>query len=367
MKIASFNIQNLYYRHRDFIQKSRSQNVQQWLQEMDALLRKPRKDITDKSRIQDLSFLLGFESSEIQPYAVLGRRAGELYFKKEKGQSLSKASFLTKWEGWVHVRNVPIHEKAIQHKARMIADCDADILVIQEVEDRASLLEFNKEFLPILKRTPYEEILVLETNDSRGMGMGIMLKNGYRLQDIKSHAYDKGDGGVVLFEQDCQEYSITTPSGETMVIILVQFSTMATQRREQAIYVAKMYENLQKQKIQQILICGTLNDVSYSEALSPLLRDTNLTQATRLNNFRVEAEEGKAGSYHRLGGYAKGINIKQKDYVLLSPLLNQRAQSAGLHRKGTWTDHAPKWPLYAGLTHKDYAASEHPLLWVDII
>ena len=53
--------------------------------------------------------------------------------------------------------------------------------------------------------------------------------------------------------------------------------------------------------------------------------------------------------------------------VLLSPLLYQRVRSVGLQRKGTWTDHAPKWTLYAGLTHKDYAASEHPLLWVDIL
>ena len=211
MKIATFNIQNLFHRHPDLVSKSRTKNATDWISELDCLLRKPNKSINDSERINNLSFLLGFEKTEDNPYAILKRRAGELCFKGRVLENTTKASFLTDWQGWTKLGNRPIHEKAIFSKAYMIAETNPDMLILQEVEDRASLMEFNSEFLPLLKITPYQEVMVFETNDNRDLGMGILLKNGYHLNGFKNHLHDLDKEGYFLFDIDCQEYEISTP------------------------------------------------------------------------------------------------------------------------------------------------------------
>ncbi len=366
MKIATFNIQNLFYRHRELIQKERSKNLSDWITELDTLLRKYPKGVADNERINDLSFLLGFEKMEDLPYAVLKNKAGDLCFKRQGFQNITKASFLTEWEGWVQLVNRPIHEKAIFSKAYTIAETDPDILILQEVEDRASLLEFNAEFLPLLKVSPYREVLVFETNDPRGLGMGILLKNGYRFQGMKNHLHDLDADGFTLFDVDCQEYEIGTPDGDRLWLLSCQFSTEDTQRKKQAEKVAEIYGRMRSEGKKRALVCGTLNDVSYSDALSPLIRETDLRDIGRHERFKTDTDKGSDGGYFRLGAYRMGVNIKQKDYLMLSPYLFEKVQMAGMNRKGTWPEKKPNWILYPSIAAKHHAASEHPMVWAEI-
>ncbi len=366
MKIATFNIQNVFHRHRELIKSTTSKNASDWISELDSLLRNPTKNSTDNERINTLSFLLGFEKISDNPYAILKSRAGELCFKGRVLENNTKASFLTDWQGWTKLGNRPIHEKAIFSKAYMIAETNPDILVLQEVEDRASLMEFNTEFLPLLKISPYTEIMVLETNDARGLGMGILLKNGYHLQGIKNHLHDLDDEGFTVFDVDCQEYTISTPQGDTVWILNNQFSTQPEQRKKQAQKVAEIYKQMQDDGKEMIVICGTLNDVSYSDCLSPLLRETDLTEVSKCNIFQSDQDIGKDSGYFRLGAYRMGVNIKQQDYLLLSPTLFNKVNTVGMNRKGTWTERKPNWKLYPSIASKDHAASEHPLIWGEI-
>ncbi|MFD0797168.1 hypothetical protein ACFQZJ_06840 [Maribacter chungangensis] len=366
MKIATFNIQNLFHRHRELIKSSTSKNVSDWISELDTLLRKPSKNILDSERINTLSFLLGFDKVSDNPYAILKSRFGELFFKGKVLENATKASFLTDWQGWTKLGNRPIHERAIYSKAYMIAETNPDILILQEVEDRASVIEFNTEFLPLLQITPFTEVMVLETNDSRGMGMGIMLKNGYHLHGIKNHVHDLDDEGFTLFDVDCQEYSILTPEGDTIWIVNNQFSSQAEQRKKQAQKLGEIYKQMRDVGKEMIVICGTLNDVSYSDCLSPLLRETDLTEVSKSSLFQADQDNGKDGSYFRLGAYRMGVNIKQQDYLLLSPTLFNKLHNAGMNRKGTWPERKPNWRLYPSIAVKHHAASEHPLIWAHI-
>lgn len=366
MKIATFNIQNLFHRHRELIKSSTSKNASDWISEMDSLLRKPIKNGTDNERINTLSFLLGFEKVSDNPFAILKSRSGELFYKGKVLENTTKASFLTDWQGWTKLGNRPIHEKGIFSKAYMIAETNPDILVLQEVEDRASLMEFNTEFLPLLKITPYAEVMVLETNDSRGLGMGIMLKNGYQLQGIKNHVHDLDDEGFTVFDVDCQEYSILTPQGDTIWIINNHFSSQAEQRKKQAQKVAEIYKQMQDDGKEMIVICGTLNDVSFSDCLSPLLRETDVTGISKSKIFQSDQDKGKDGGYFRLGAYRMGVNIKQLDYLMFSPKLMEHLAAAGMNRKGTWAERKPNWQLYPSIGGRIHAASEHPLMWAGI-
>lgn len=367
MKIATFNIQNLFHRNREILKKNHTKNAADWIAELDSLLKKQGKDYNDNNRIQDLSYLLGFEKIEQVPYAILKRHAGELCYQHQGFQNSTKASFLTEWEGWVKLGNVPLHEKAIFSKAYVIAEMDPDILILQEVEDRASLVEFNEEFLPLMKVSPFQEVMVFETNDSRGLGMGIMLKKGYTLNGFKNHLHDLDPNGFKLFDVDCQEYSVLTPEGECIYVLSNQFSLETEQRKIQANRVAEVYSQLQEESKKSIVVCGTLNDVSYSDCLSPLLRNTDLRDISKHKNFRADTDHGNDRSYFRLGAYRMGVNIKQQDYLLLSFHLFEKVKRAGINRKGSWPEQKPNWKLYSSITGKQHAASEHPMLWTKMM
>ena len=144
-----------------------------------------------------------------------------------------------------------------------------------------------------------------------------------------------------------------------------RFSPEGIQRKKQAEKVAEIYARMRSEG-KRVLVCGTLNDVSYSDALSPLIRETDLRDIGRHELFRADTDRGRDGSYFRLGAYRVGVNIKQKDYLLLQPDCFTKVKKAGMNRKGTWPDRKPKWELYPSVSGKQHAASEHPLVWADV-
>ena len=147
MKIATFNIQNLFHRDRSLRERPFSKCNDYWQTEIDDILVKNKKTLEDYERIRELSPLVGMDNSNQLSYAVLRRKAGFLFFKGKNYSKELKASELTDWNGWVALQNYPIDPKGIENKARVIADVNPDILVLQEIEDRASLEEFNDELL----------------------------------------------------------------------------------------------------------------------------------------------------------------------------------------------------------------------------
>ncbi len=111
---------------------------------------------------------------------------------------------------------------------------------------------------------------------------------------------------------------------------------------------------------------GTLNAVSYCYSLTPLLLKTNLKDVSKHPSFNVDFDKGKDAGYHSLGAYRMGVNIKQKDYLLLSPELFTRVNTSGLNRKGMWPEKQPMWTVYPSINQKNQAASAHPAIWGDI-
>ena len=139
MKIASFNIQNLFHRDKSLLVKFMGKNITDWTEELDHLMKHGEKGPNDYDRIRELSFLLGFERNITQNFGVLRRRNGELYLKQGSVLHQPKAAEHTLWQGWMPIHTTPISKKAVQHKAMVIAQANPDILLLQEVEDKASL------------------------------------------------------------------------------------------------------------------------------------------------------------------------------------------------------------------------------------
>lgn len=366
MKIATFNTQNLFHRDKSLINYYKSKSAADWIQELDNIMRKSSKTISEHERMRELSFLLGFEKISPLPYAVLRRKAGLLYLKGIHHSKETKACHLTNWDGWIELQTKPIPPSSTDNKARVIAEVNSDILLLQEVEDRASLEDFNQKVLPKFDCKPYEHSFVIQCNDMKGLELAILLRQGYNLESIKTHLI----GGYSDGFQNLIEYEIETPSSEKLYVLATYLARQTddikiadTIRKSQVENIARIYKVLIAQGKTNLIIAGTFNTPSYCDSLAPLFQNTDAKDITKHFSFEVATDEGDDATYFRLGAYSMGVNIKQKDYLLFSPALFDRMQDSGLNRKAMWPTKKPQWSTYKEVTSKYNAASEHPLVW----
>jgi len=366
MKIAFWNIENLYNRDKTLDRVNWNKCLFDWVNELDQLMGRMHKGPNDVDRIRELSFLLGFEKINDHPYGSLRKRQGELYLKPGSFAREARATESTDYTGWIPLTTRGIHQNSIRNKAKLIGDINADILILQEVEDRASLLDFNEIYLMEYMEKPYNQILVLEGSDSKGLAMGIMVKNGYRIDTLKSHTSLAFVGEIPIFGSECHEYALIAPQGGTFHILSAQFSKEDPIRRKQeARNVAAIYDQMLCDGKENILVCGTLNDVSYSDSLSPLLAGTDLVDISKNPNFYTESDKGKDAGYFRMGAYSKGVNIKQSDYLLLSYSMAEKVSTSGLDRRALWPDRNGKWDVFPTVNSREQAGSSHPLIWAE--
>ncbi|MCG2459458.1 hypothetical protein K8352_01710 [Flavobacteriaceae bacterium F89] len=371
MKIATFNIQNLFHRDRSLLEKPYGKCVADWINELDHLMRENNRASTNAERIQELTFLLGFDKTYDVPYAVMRKRAGFLFLKGMNYSKELKAGEMTDWNGWIALQTVPLDPVAVKNKARVIAELNTDILLLQEIEDRASLEEFNAQLLPDFDCEPFQEVAVVQGSDNRGREMGIMLKNGHRIKSVKSHRIDIADSPNP--NKEIFQYELETPAEQTIWLLSAQLQEETKDkeisdifRKKEAQKIADVYGGLWENGQRNIIVTGTFNAVSYCDTLSPLFRDTKMKDVTRHQSFKADFDNGSDATYYRLGAYRMGVNIKQKDYLLLSPNLFRRVTNSGLNRKAVWPDKRPKWPVYSSMQNLKQAASEHPAVWADI-
>jgi exonuclease III len=367
MKIATFNVQNLFHRDKSLLKKPFGKNLTDWISELDTLMLQTSKSLNQQDRIKELAFLIGFEKPSPRPYAILRRKAGFLYMKGLSHSIESKANDITNWNGWIELQTVPIHPKATDHKAKVIADVNPDILLLQEIEDRASFEDFNQLILPKFDCKPFEQSFVIQGNGMNSLEMGIAMRKGYNLEAVRTHNINEAinDDGKNLIE-----YEISTPSKETIWLLNVYLKKSTKNRtqsdnirKKQVLNIAEVYNNLLAEDKTKIIIGGTFNAPSYCDSLSPLLQNSNLRDITKHLSFEVDIDKGNDGTYFRLGAYRMGVNIKQKDYMLFSPALFDKMTDSGLNRKAMWPEKHPQWSIYKSVSNRNVAASEHPLVW----
>ena len=137
-------------------------------------------------------------------------------------------------------------------------------------------------------------------------------------------------------------------------------------RKKETQRIADVYNGLWENGQKNIIVTGTLNAVSYCDTLSPLFRDTKMKDVTRHQSFKADFDNGRDATYYRLGAYRKGINIQQKDYLMLSPNLFSKVTDSGLNRKAVWPVKKPKWAVYPTILIKKQGASGHPAVWAII-
>ena len=370
MRIASFNVENLFAR-------AKALNLQSWAAgkpvlaaqaEVNALLEEPVYTDAAKARILELLATLGLQRSDDSEFVRLRKIRGQLLRRPRSGSVQVVAAGRADWIGWVELKTEQVDELAMQHTAMVIRDIDAHVLGVVEADSRPALKMFSDALLAEVDAVPYEQVMLIDGNDDRGIDVGILARAAYPLQSIRTHIFDTDDDGVI-FSRDCCEYHFTTPAADQLVVLVNHLKSKgystpgdplgAKRRRRQADRVAEIYDGLRAAGTELIAVIGDFNDDPTSAALHSLISGTDLRDVSTHPDFDFGPRKGTFGS---------GNEKEKIDYVLLSPALFARSTGGAVFRKGVWRGPRTKnaWPIYDTLTADVHAASDHAAIYADL-
>lgn len=368
MRLATFNVENLFVR-------ARAMNLETWSDgrslleahaELNILFEAPSYSDEIKARMLALMHTLGIEKSSESRFAILREQRGQLItFSRLRGARIV-ASGRGDWVGWLDLRTELVNERATLNTARVVRDLAADVIALIEVENRRALNQFSSKLLPSVNGRPFDEAMLIDGNDERGIDVGIMARGAYKIGWMRSHADDIDLRGRRIFSRDCPEYSVWTPSGNVVWVLINHLKSKGygskeaadARRWQQAEAVRQIYARLQSEGAQYVAVVGDLNDTPESETLAPLIRETDLRDVSTHPRYKTD---GYAGTFGR------GSARDKLDYILLSPLLSDRVTAAGVWRKGVWgPNKVPSWEIYPEMRSSYEAASDHAALWCDL-
>jgi endonuclease/exonuclease/phosphatase family metal-dependent hydrolase len=370
MRIAAFNVQNLFYR-------AKALNGQTWTEgrkvlaafaQLNELLQADPYTPEDKQRIILLLGRLGLLRGDESRYVRLRRIRGAFLRRQRTGEVTVVASGRASWIGWIELKTEHVDQLAMEHTAMVIRDIAPDVLGVIEAESRQLLQMFTSAMLTKVGGTPYDQVMLIDGNDPRGIDVGLLARGQYPIVDIRTHIFDTDAKGVV-FSRDCPEYHLRTASGEPLIVLVTHLKSKgygskedpigADRRRRQASRMAEIYQGLIDDGAKYVTLLGDFNDDPTSESLAPLLQGSTARDIS-------EHPEFDPGS--RSGTFKGGNDRNKLDYVLLSPALFARVTGGGIFRRGLY--HGPRtrdaWAMYPTLTADVHAASDHAAIYADI-
>lgn len=259
-----------------------------------------------------------------------------------------------------------------QLSALAIADADADILCLQEVDNMPALHAFEYGYLFRMVGNGYIQKYLIEGNDTRGIDVAVLMREKTRhgqtieLVEIRSHAmltyhdldlYDETLLAVAnrhdkIFKRDCLELDIRI-GGRPLTLYVVHFKSMGNARPNadgrlstmairlaEARAVRRIIENrfgTGQTASKNFAICGDMNDYQEKVVVSGTRRSGH--------DFTFQREEVSALDALSDGGFAENVverrdpldrwtlyhsrgpqeqHLCQLDYVWLSPALAAR-------------------------------------------
>jgi endonuclease/exonuclease/phosphatase family metal-dependent hydrolase len=368
MRLAAYNVENLFDR-------AKAMNLDTWEEgkpvlaafaKLNALLGEMTYSARAKREMVSLMIELGLEKSDTGPFVLLRRNHGGLVKRPRAGGLEIIANGRADWVGSLELRDEPIDESAMRNTARVLSDLQADVIGVVEAESRPVLNEFSRLIVPAVGGTAFRHVMVIDGNDERGIDVGLLCRENFPIQLMRSHVDDRMSNGVEVFSRDCPEYYVITPSANRLIVMVNHFKSKGygkkadsdARRKAQAERVQEIYESLVGVGEKFIAVVGDLNDTPESAPLAPLLGATTLKDAFTHPSF-------KDGGYP--GTYGSCNESDKIDYLLLSPQLYERVTDGGVFRKGMWPGVRPKkWEVYDEVKEKRDAASDHAALWVDV-
>lgn len=375
MRLASFNIENLFSRAKAFDAEDgrAAQRALDAFAEFNGLIAERDYAEADIERMRRLLETLGLEGSDDGPFVRLRQNRGKFLVRRRSGVLDIVARGRGDWTGWLELEREPVDDTAMRMTAQVIRDVGADVLGVVEAENRPALKDFSGTILPLVDAAPYAQVMLIDGNDPRGIDCALMTRERFPIAAMRSHVDDTDAEGIV-FSRDCPEYHLDTPGGGRLVVLVNHFKSKAggslrtsdARRRRQASAAAGIYRRLRDAGNELVAVVGDLNDTppeGPDDPLSPLLRETDLADVSTLDGHDDGGRPGTFGS---------STAANKIDYILLSPALRARAAASGVFRRGMWPGvRPPKWETYPEIDPRQggaerHAASDHAALWVDL-
>lgn len=367
MRLAAYNVENLFDRAKIMLLEdwSDGREVLEDFAEANDILGERTYSEAAKDKLAELLIDLGLEKSDESTYVILRRNRGELLKRPRTGGIEIVANGRADWVGSLELKNAPVDHESMLNTARVMKDLDADVLGVVEAESRPVLAQFNKDIVPAVGGLPFNHVMVIDGNDTRGIDVGIMTKQGFPIVSMVSHVDDK-KGDDPIFSRDCPEYFIATKDGNRLVVLVNHLkskgygapATSNARRLLQAQQIRKIVQALLDAGETYVAVVGDLNDTPDSDALEALTQGGFLKDAFDHDEFDDGGFEGTYGS---------STARNKIDYLLLSPALFAKVEKGGVIRKGMWPGKRPKkWDVYDTVTLPVHAGSDHAAIWVDL-
>jgi endonuclease/exonuclease/phosphatase family metal-dependent hydrolase len=368
MRLATYNVENLFARARalNLDDNAVSRPILEQFSELNALFEEPVYTDDIKARMMVLLKVLGVDKRNDSQYVILRENRGQLITNTKLKGSRIVANGRADWVGWLEMKTDVINGVATRNTAQVIRDVDPDVLAVVECEGRHALQQFSHQLMPMVGGMPFDNIMLIDGNDDRGIDVGLMTKRGYNIGWMQSHADDRTTLGETVFSRDCPEYGVRTPKRESVWVLVNHFKSKGygaqdssdRKRWLQAEAVRRITERLDAESASLVAVVGDLNDTPDSAPLAPLLAESGFKDISRHPKF--------AGD-DRPGTYGRGAARDKIDYILLSPALYERVTGGGVWRKGVWgPNKKPSWDVYPEMKLPFHAASDHACLYADL-
>lgn len=368
MRLATFNVENLFDR-------PKAMNLDSWAEgkpvldkfaRLSALLGESNYTAARKSRMVELLAELGLAKTDEGPFVILRQNKGDLLKRPRAGPLEIVARGRADWSGSLELIEKPVDDDAMRNTARVIMDVQADVLAVIEAESRPALAAFNDEIIRALGGSPFPGVMLIDGNDARGIDVGLLTRPPFQIGPMRSHVDDRDAKGNRIFSRDCPEYGIGLADGRTLWVLPNHLKSKGfgsardsnARRLAQAQRIKAICESKRAAGEDLVAVVGDFNDTPDSDALRPLLHDTDLRDVFAHPAFD---DGGHPGTF----GLCSASN--KIDYLLLSPAAWECVTGGGVWRKGMWPGVRPaKWAVYPELTEPRQAASDHAAVWVDL-
>ena len=208
-------------------------------------------------------------------------------------------------------------EKQRKAAAAAIRKLNADVLALQEVENRGVLEEFVRTLLPDMG---YEHVVCFESNDHRGIDCAVLSRIPVGPVSSYRHLrFSDGSGAVTRFRRDLIEVRIEPNGYEAFTVFAVHLKSKAGGGKSLALRKAEARQirvildgKLRKNPAARFVLCGDMNDTWESDPLK-ILRGEGVAELT---GFVDQLPKGTV-TY-------KGRNGDVIDYLLCSPEMARR-------------------------------------------
>ena len=347
LRIATFNCENLFSRPKIFEQEAKRAN--QLLGYVAELQEALKNDVFDHKRIKELK-------GKLRGFATVNDLRG----KHETAVGAQE------WLGGVELVRADVTDAAVKNTARVIADVDADVICLIEVEDRNLLQKFHdglleKEFLQPSGKAGYSYILLVDGNDPRGIDVSFMSRIPVLSMHSNIHEFSDYDGRKVrTFSRDCLEVQLEAPDGKNLHLKVNHFKSMGyspktdpqsiRRRLGQAKRVAELIDRHDLEK-DYVIVAGDLNSDPTSPSMEPLVKKKGLY------NVNLELSADDRGTFR--------TGKKQLDYLFISEALKKHLQAVRLERRGIFVK--SKWKPYPTVKSARTQASDHAAVIAEFI